>query len=207
MPVNVPRNLQLPVETFDPSVASGRGLIAGGAGLIAAGETGLINKAEAVVSQRFGLPKEDLMGSSSSSSRGAGSNPSSAEKLRPKLILTNTLGDVSDNVAEPIDTSKFRKKLSFAASGHDNSHSVADLPAVVADVSRIVVKDEDMAKKNDAILQAKLMEAKAMNRRDGSGAAMFKFSLWDGAQRSQPSMPEAGRNPFKVTITFHVYKI
>ena len=52
------------------------------------------------------------------------------------------------------------------------------------DVARIVICDENKARRNDAILQEKLQEAKALNRRDNNGATMYQFSLWKNAKQN-----------------------
>lgn len=188
VPVCTPRTLRSETESTPRNTAGG--------------DTTLIKKAESIVSQRLGLQKEEVIAAGSSSMAKASlSNPSSAEKMRPKLILASSLGDVDHvTVTEPIDTNRLRKKSSITADSDVPQGLVKDLPPSVTNGNRIVINNEELAKKNDAILQTKLMEAKAMSRRDGSGAAMFKFSLWDRAQGTQQQNLQSGVSPFKVGL-------
>ena len=49
-----------------------------------------------------------------------------------------------------------------------------------SDNFNLVIRDENVALKNDKILQDKFLEAKSLNRRNGTGATMHNFSLWGG---------------------------
>lgn len=57
----------------------------------------------------------------------------------------------------------------------------------------VTIKDESKARINDHIVQEKLLEAKAMNRKNESGAVMHTFSLWNKAPRNDaPQTYEMG---------------
>jgi hypothetical protein len=46
----------------------------------------------------------------------------------------------------------------------------------------VIVRDENLALKNDNFLREKFMEAKSLNRRNETGATMHSFSLWGGGK-------------------------
>jgi hypothetical protein len=188
VPACAPRTLQSDTEST-PRIAAG-------------GDMTLTKRAENNVTQRLGLPKDEVVTAGSSPlTKTSLSNPSSAEKFRPKLILASSLDDVDNvTVTEVIDTICLKKKLSICANSDASQGVMNDLPPSVTNVNRIVINNEESAKKNDAILQEKLMEAKAMNRRDGGGAAMFKFSLWDKAQRTHQSNIQSGASSLNVSL-------
>lgn len=61
-----------------------------------------------------------------------------------------------------------------------NSSWAGDRSCHNNDNFNLVIRDENVALKNDKILQDKFMEAKSLNRRNGTGATMHNFSLWGG---------------------------
>ena len=84
--------------------------------------------------------------------------------------------------------SRSSPSASSTRSGNNDSDSnsswVGDRPAGNAchnsDNFNLVILDENVALKNDRILQDKFLEAKSLNRRNGTGSTMHNFSLWGG---------------------------
>jgi hypothetical protein len=54
----------------------------------------------------------------------------------------------------------------------------------------VIVRDENLALKNDNFLREKFMEAKSLNRRNETGATMHSFSLWGGGKGAPLSPKE-----------------
>lgn len=77
--------------------------------------------------------------------------------------------------------------MSHRALSSSSSNSGRILPGLTgtaveskAATPQVVINNETAARGNDMILQQRLQEAKALNRRDDKGAVMFKFALWGG---------------------------
>lgn len=89
-----------------------------------------------------------------------------------------------------------------------NSSWVGDRPTGNAchnsDNFNLVILDENVALKNDRILQDKFLEAKSLNRRNGTGSTMHNFSLWGGgigAPVSVTPSKESSSNPPSTSAT------
>lgn len=68
----------------------------------------------------------------------------------------------------------------------------------------VIVRDENLALKNDNFLREKFMEAKSLNRRNETGATMHSFSLWgdgNGAPVSLNGQPSAISSNSKINIS------
>lgn len=63
---------------------------------------------------------------------------------------------------------------------------LTDSENVYNTVHELVIGDEEKAKANDRIIQDRVNEAKALNRRNEDGANMHAFSLW--SKKSKPSL-------------------
>ena len=67
-----------------------------------------------------------------------------------------------------------------------------DLSSLKSDNYNLIIRDANVAFKNDKILRDKFLEAKSLNRRNETGATMHNFSLWGGSKSNSNSSSTFG---------------
>jgi hypothetical protein len=101
----------------------------------------------------------------------------------PSSSLDSSSSNNSPNTSFSLDT---KNQSSTKSKWDPKNPSVIDETAGGL-LPLAVIKDEKQAKKNDLILQERIMEAKSMNPKAQSGATVHKFSLWNAVKSQAKS--------------------
>lgn len=113
----------------------------------------------------------------------------SVNKQLPRVIVAPSVLLTPPDRNRSLSVPNYRHSICTNMDEVANEQSVAPPGAgelVSGDSFNFQVVDESKAQLNDRILQQKIQEAKAMNRKDDSeisGAVMHKFSLWSNAKK------------------------
>lgn len=123
----------------------------------------------------------------------------------PSLLMSN-IGTKSGGAnfpsvpplkSRPIQKVTMHTSAAFSHNQPSNFNSDASIKGATTADSQVSLEsiNEAKAQKNDRILQQRLQEAKALNRQNDSGAAMFQFSLWSGVQRQEAAGGVSSASP------------
>lgn len=169
-----------------PRIASTLRSVTGGSNMPNLGPVNI----SSVNSRKKGLPSSPVGTSpSSTSSSVSTSSFDFNESKKTQKNSSNPIGSPSESLLNAVKGQSTGDKWETKSSTEE---STSYLPAAV-------IKDEKQAKKNDMILQERLMEAKSINPKSTSGATVHKFSLWSGVKNqavdNAPPTIEIPTNP------------